>query len=60
VTGFDWVAGAWPPVTAAAAATMAKLNETRVFMVSLHQKSAAVGWAHSRPAPSRPIPAADI
>jgi len=35
VTGFDCGAGTWPPMTAAAAAIMAKLNETRFFMVSI-------------------------
>jgi hypothetical protein len=30
--GFDCGAGAWPPITTAAAAIMAKLNETLVFM----------------------------
>ena len=35
MAGFDCGAGAWPPMTVAAAAIMAKLNETRIFMVSI-------------------------
>jgi len=60
VAGFDCGAGAWPPMTVAAAAIMAKLNETRIFMVSLHQKSATRETAPFASAPSRPVAPADI